>query len=420
MSGGGARGAYEAGVLEYLLDEFPRRLGHPVRFDIVTGTSVGAIHACYLAATQGEANTGTRLADIWRSFQLDAVFPLRPTDLVRVPWRLSGLARLRANVGEGDETAPQRLPGLFDTRWLDAIVFTQVPWEQIRRNIDGGRLRALAIAATEIATGRSVVFVENGTANTPINWGRDPFVIARPAHIGPQHALASAAIPMLFAAIRIEHTYYCDGGLRLNTPLAPALRLGADRILVIGLRHPATPEEEDRVARQREASFVSPTYLAGKALNALMLDRIETDVDRMRLFNEVLKTGIQAYGDEFLDRINEPIVRLRKRPYRVVHDVFLRPSEDLGVIAAEAMHGAVRSRGMRSWLSQNLARYAARGAFGEADLLSYLFFDKAYTERLIELGRKDAERAANDLAELFEGTADPEATGNGRGDGRRT
>jgi NTE family protein len=404
MSGGGARGAYEAGVLEYLLDEFPRQLGRQVHFDIVTGTSVGAIHACYLAATQGEAGTGTRLADIWRAFTLDSVFPLRATDLVRVPWRLSGLARLRASVGEGDESAPQRLPGLFDTRWLDAIVFTQVPWEQIRRNIDGGRLRALAIAATEIATGRSVVFVENGSGDAPLDWGRDPFVIARPVHIGPQHALASAAIPLLFAAIRIGHTYYCDGGLRLNTPLAPALRLGADRILVIGLRHPATAEEEDRIARRREASFVSPTYLAGKALNALMLDRIETDVDRMRLFNEVLKTGVQAYGEEFLGRINEPIVRLRKRPYRVVRDVFLRPSQDLGVIASEAMRSGVRSHGMRSWLSQNLARYAARGAVGEADLLSYLFFDGVYTEPLIELGRKDAAAAGNELAQLFEET----------------
>jgi len=182
------------------------------------------------------------------------------------------------------------------------------------------------------------------------------------------------------------------------------LRLGADRILVIGLRHPATAEEEDRIARRREASFVSPTYLAGKALNALMLDRIETDVDRMRLFNEVLKTGVQAYGEEFLDRINEPIVRLRKRPYRVVRDVFLRPSQDLGVIASEAMRSGVRSHGMRSWLSQNIARYAARGAVGEADLLSYLFFDGVYTEPLIELGRKDAAAAGNELAQLFEGT----------------
>jgi NTE family protein len=401
MSGGGARGAYEAGVLEYLLDELPERLGRPMRFDIVTGTSVGAIHACYVAATQGEAGAGARLAEIWRSFTLDTVFPVRPTDLVRVPWRLSGLASVGTLLPGSDESAPERLPGLFDTRWLDSIVLERVPWMRIRRNIEAGELRALAIAATEIATGRSVVFVENGDGDAPIDWGRDPFVIARPARIGPQHALASAAIPLIFAAIRIGRTYFCDGGLRLNTPLAPALRLGADRVLVIGLRHPATAEEEDRIARRRVANFISPTYLAGKALNALLLDRVETDVDRMRLFNEVLKTGVDTYGDEFLGRINEPIIRLRNRPYRIVRDVFLRPSEDLGVIASEAMRTEVHSHGVRSWLSQNVARYAARGAVGEADLLSYLFFDRAYTERLIELGRKDAERAEKKLIELF-------------------
>jgi NTE family protein len=401
MSGGGARGAYEAGVLEYLLDELPERLGRPVRFDIVTGTSVGAIHACYVAATQGTPLAGARLAEIWRSFTLDTVFPVRPADLVRVPWRLSGLGSVATLLPGSDDSAPERLPGLFDTRWLDSIVLDRVPWTRIRRNIDAGELRALAIAATEIATGRSVVFVENGDGDAPIDWGRDPFVVARPAHIGPQHALASAAIPLLFAAIRIGRTYFCDGGLRLNTPLAPALRLGADRVLVIGLRHPATAEEEDRIARRRIANYISPTYLAGKALNALLLDRVETDVDRMRLFNEVLRTGVETYGDEFLERINEPIIRLRNRPYRIVRDVFLRPSEDLGVIAADAMRTEVHSHGMRSWLSQNVARYAARGAVGEADLLSYLFFDRAYTERLIALGRQDAERAEKKLIELF-------------------
>jgi NTE family protein len=401
MSGGGARGAYEAGVLEYVLDELPKRLGRPVRFDIVTGTSVGAIHACYVAATQADAGSGRQLAEIWRSLTLDTVFPVRATDLVRVPWRLSGLGRVGTLLPGGDDAAPERLPGLFDTRWLDSIVLEHVPWTHIRRNIEAGELRALAIAATEIATGRSVVFVENGDGEHAIDWGRDPFVVARPARIGPQHALASAAIPLLFAAIRIGRTYFCDGGLRLNTPLAPALRLGADRVLVIGLRHPATQEEEDRIARRRIASFNSPTYLAGKALNALLLDRIETDVDRMRLFNEILQTGIDTYGEEFLARINEPIVRLRNRPYRIVRDVFLRPSEDLGVIASEAMRADVHSHGMRSWLSQNVARYAARGAVGEADLLSYLFFDRAYTERLIALGRADAKRAEKNLIELF-------------------
>jgi NTE family protein len=402
MSGGGARGAYEAGVLSYVFEELPKRIGRPVRFDIVTGTSVGAIHACYVAAAQGEPGMAERLMDIWRAFSLDTVFPVHPRDLVRVPWRLSGFANVRGLLPGANGRLPERMPGLLDTRWLETIVYDQVPWAKIRKNIRAGDLETLAIAATEIATGRSVVFIENGN-EAAVDWGRDPFVVARPVRIGPVHALASAAIPLVFATIRIGSTYYCDGGLRLNTPLAPALRLGANRILVIGLRHEADPDEEDRLARRRVANFLSPTYLAGKALNALLLDRIDSDVERMRLFNTVLETGVGAYGTEFLERINEKLVRVRKRPYRIVRDVFVRPSEDLGAMAAESLHSAVRPHGVRSWLSQSIARYAARGAIGEADLLSYLFFDSAYTERLIELGRADARRAESELAELFGG-----------------
>jgi NTE family protein len=287
MSGGGARGAYEAGVLSYIFDELPARLGRPVHFDIVTGTSVGAIHACWVAATQDDPEAGRRLAALWRSLTFEKVFPVGVTDVFRVPWRLIGLSPARRWIPAGDGKAPDRLPGMFDTRWLESLVLGQIPWDRLRRNIDQSRLYALAIAATEIATGRSVVFVDSkeGTAQ----WPRDPFVIARAAQIGPAHALASAAIPLIFPAVRIDNAYCYDGGLRLNTPLAPALRLGADRVLVIGLRYQRKAEEEDLIAGERLANYSSLTYLAGKALNALLLDRVEYDVDRLRLFNAILE-----------------------------------------------------------------------------------------------------------------------------------
>jgi len=230
---------------------------------------------------------------------------------------------------------------------------------------------------------------------------RGPFVVARPARINPAHALASAAIPLLFPAIRISGAYYCDGGLRRNTPLAPALPLGADRVVVIGLRHQTSREEEDRLAHRREANSSSTTYLAGKVLNALLLDRIEYDVDRLRLFNAILESGVRTYGDEFLARINEPIVELRNTPYRIISNLFLRPSEDLGVIASDCLNKQPATRGVREWLSRNIARYAARGALGEADLFSYLFFDRCYAERLMDLGRRDAAAATEELVTFF-------------------
>lgn len=399
LSGGGARGAYEAGVLSYLFEDFPARLGRPVHFEIVTGTSVGAVHACYIAAAQQEPGAGMRLLDIWRSLSLDRVFAVGAIDLIRVPWQLLGFGGIRPALPAAG-SVPERLPGLFDTAWLESIVLESIAWTSLRRNLTEGTVHALAIAATEIATGRSIVFVDKH-GDTDIDWAGDRFVIPRATEIGPAHALASAAIPLVFPAVRIDRTYYCDGGLRLNTPLSPALRLGAERVLVIGLRYPRPAEEEDRIARRREANVMQPTYLFGKALNALLLDRVEYDVDRMRLFNAILDAGVRAYGPEFLVRINEPILALRKTPYRIIRDCMLRPSKDLGVLAAECLRHQTRSRGLRDWLSRNVVRFAGHGALGEADLLSYLFFDRCYADHLIELGRHDAAQAADELVAFF-------------------
>ncbi len=398
LSGGGARGAYEAGILSYLFRDLPARLGRAVHFDIVTGTSVGGIHACCVAAWQQEPGAFARLLDIWRSLSLDRVFRVGAMDLVRVPWQLLGFFSTRPPL-PATRDLPQRLPGLFDTSWLESIVIENIVWKSIHRNIDEGNVQALALVATEIVTGRSVVFADTHTGSIR-QWPHDPFVVARSTRLGPPHALASAAIPLVFPAVQIDHRYYCDGGLRLNTPLAPALRLGAEKVLVIGLRHPRAPDEQDRLACRREANFSAPAYLVGKALNALLLDRIEYDIDRLRLFNRILETGARVYGSDFMERINEPIVTERGAPYRIVQELTLRPSKDLGELAAECLQQR-RARGLRDWLSRNVVRYVERGTLGEADLLSYLFFDRCYTEHLVALGRRDAEQASDSLVEFL-------------------
>jgi NTE family protein len=400
MSGGGARGAYEAGVLSYILDELRPRLGRPVPFDIITGTSVGAVHACYMAACDQSAADGQQLIELWRSLSLDAVFSLGASDLWRVPWELLGLRSVTRLLPARGDKIPERIPGLFETGWLETLVAERVDWDRLERNLAEDRLHALAVAATEIATGRSVVFVHTKSGKLP-RWARDPFVVARAARIGPAHALASAAIPLIFPAVRIDRTFYCDGGLRLNTPLAPALRLGADRVLVIGLRYGRSPEDEDRLARAREAHYSSPTYMLGKALNALLLDRIEYDVDRMRLFNAILERGVEAYGAGFLKTINEPIIEQRNTPYRIIRNVMVRPSKDLGVLAGECLRHQSTNSTLRSWLSRNVVRFANRSGLGEADLLSYLLFDRCYADHLIELGRHDAKASADEIAEFF-------------------
>ncbi|MCX8072247.1 MAG: patatin-like phospholipase family protein [Candidatus Binatia bacterium] len=401
LSGGGARGAYEAGVLAYLLEELPLKLGRRVRFELITGTSVGAVHAVYLAAHQDDADVARRLRQVWLSLSLDRVFtPRRLGDLVRAPLRLLGLGEQPPPLPPTRGGVPERLPGLFDTGWLEDIILTNIDWARLRERIDSGALDALALAATEIATGRSVVFIDRG-GRPLVPWSYDPFVVARATQIGPAHALASAAIPLFFPALRIDRTYYCDGGLRLNTPLAPAVRLGADRILVVSLRHSRPPAEEDRLARKREAAYNSLSYLAGKALNALLIDRVEQDLQRLRALNAIFEKGTALYGSDFLQRLNAALGADRSSPYRIVRDFLIHPSRDLGEVAAECMRHRSRASSMREWLSRNLAWAVSRGTIGEADLLSYVYFDSCYAAHLIELGWKDAAAAEQELVRFF-------------------
>jgi NTE family protein len=397
MSGGGARGAYEVGVLAFLLDELPRRLGRPLPLDILTGTSVGAIHACYAAATANVPGAGARLVEIWRSLSVDGVYDLRVPDMLSVPLRLLGVA-------SPPSPSDERLAGLLDTRPLEELVRSSIPWNELRRRLDAREVEAVAVAATEIASGKSVVWIDRPSGELR-GWARDPFVMARPVRLAPIHALASAAIPVLFPALSVDGSYYCDGGLRLNTPLSPALRLGADRLLVVGLRHVATPAEDAALAKPREENYSSLTYLTGKVLNALLLDHVDYDVDRLVLMNAILEHGTRAYGPDFLARINETIEQLRGTPYRIVRHVYLQPSRDLGVMAAECLEHRERGRGLRAWLADSVVRYAVRGVDVEADLLSYLFFDRCYAEHLIDLGRTDAAARADELAALFDEAA---------------
>jgi len=407
MSGGGARGAYEAGVLSYVLDELPGRLGAPLRFRIVTGTSVGAIHACYVAASLGQPGAGARLLDIWRALEIGGVYRLGLRDVAGLPLRLLGLTRPRTAPAEAG--IPERLTGLLDSLPLERIVRERIAWDDLRRNLDTGVLEAVAVTATEIASGKSIVWVDN-REGVVRRWARDPFVLARPTRLGPGHALASAAIPFLFPAPRIDGAYYCDGGLRLNTPLAPALRLGADRLLIIGLRHVPTATEEAALAAHHEASFGSLIYLGGKVLNALLLDHVDYDVDRLRLVNAILDTGVRTYGPAFLARINETVEELRGTPYRVVRNVYILPSRDPGVMAAECLAAHRHPAGLRAWLSDAALRYTVHGAAAEADLLSYIYFDGCYADHLIALGRADAAAHEDELLAFFRGETAPPGT----------
>jgi NTE family protein len=399
FSGGGARGAYEAGVVRYIVEELPKRLGHPVHFDILCGTSVGAIHACYLAATAHLGpERGAKLVDFWTTMRLEEILPLSMRDLLSLPGRLLGLRRTAARMRSGE--APERLYGLLDTRALEKLVMRAIPWRSIRPNVKLGLVGAVCVAATQIGTGNVVDFIETRDRLVP-RWTRDPTIVPRPTRLLPTHALASAAIPLLFPAVRVASTYYADGGLRLNTPLAPALRLGADRVLVIALRQNPQQASEAALTEQRVEHYGSPVFLFGKVLNALLLDHIDTDLARMRVLNEILRDGQKAFGGEFMERINTVAERERGQHFRCIEDVVVRPSADLGRLAGQILRNISKTRDRSPLIRLAARNLGGGGSSPESDLLSYLLFDGEFLAPLADLGFSDARAREEELCRFF-------------------
>ena len=393
LSGGGSRGAYEAGIIHYLRTDLARRLGRHVPLDIVSGTSVGAINAAFLAATMADPDAqAAQLVASWRALRIEELISLRPMDVLRAIRLLLG--------GEPPAPAPGsfRYGGLIETSGLERFVIRVIPWRAIDRNLRDRHLHAISVSSTHVGTGHTVVFLSSAEP-VPREWSRDPFVRHRAARIGPRHVLASAAIPMLFPAVKIGDEYYTDGGLRQNTPMSPAIRLGADRLLLVSLRHVAP--EPKQLERERAEAYPKPLFLAGKALNALLLDHTEYDLARMQRINLILEAGVSSFGDKFEDMMNHALIRLRGAPLRRIQAVHIRPSEDIGALAAEFVaSGRMRVHGVVA--RRLIQRLAAGEARHESDLLSYLLFDGMFAEQLIDLGRHDAARKADELAELFD------------------
>lgn len=381
MSGGGARGAYEVGVLNYLYGEFVQREGRVPSFDVVSGTSVGAVHATALAATAQEPQSGMlRLADFWLGQNLSDILRFSFRQATRLP---------RVWLG-GSEAA-----GIFDPRPLAQVISREIPWRQLVRNLKAGRVKALTVSATNVRTGRSTLYVDRARG-VPLPSGSLRIVI-QPTHILPQHVLASAAMPIVFPPVRIGNDYFCDGGVRLNTPTAPAIQLGVDRMFVIGV---TTPQRHGQIELGRTPGA---SFLIGKAVDALMLDHIEHDLEAVSLINDILEDAIEAGGKDFLDRMNAVAERNGRRARRLVRTFTLHPSSDIGALAGD--HLRTHRPQLSKLLGRTLLRLLEVGEGSDADLASYLLFDGDFARLLIELGRADARRAHDGLVEFLFGAA---------------
>ena len=390
LSGGGARGAYEVGVLKYVLGRLSARLGEWSRPQIFCGTSVGAINACAVAAHHDLPDFGVlRLAESWSGLSLESVFRLGWGDLAALARWLMGQVR------------PGGPQSLLDAAPLAELVRTAIPWKNLHQGVEGRRVLGVSVSCTDVETGHTVVFLETCRPFSTYSRGALEWVEAR---LIPQHALASAAIPIIFPTVRIGGRMYSDGSLRQNTPIAPALRLGAGRALIIGLRAPPAPTPMVRQAPGERQAFSSPIYLFGKLLDALLLDRVEADLSNLRQVNlalgELQKLAPLAIG-------NEPVAAALEAAgggLRPVTDLFLRPSQDLGQLAAHVLsRPAVKARlsGPAGYLLRRLGEAAGRG--DPSDMLSYLLFDSEYAGELMDLGERDAQARHDELEQFLAG-----------------
>ncbi len=372
LSGGGARAAYQAGVLRYVAEAFPE-----ADFPVLTGVSAGAINAAFLANASGALPAATQhLAQSWGTLDLDDVFTMETG--MGFWWKL-----LRQGASPALGTPPpsgevRRTHGLADTTPLWHYLRERLGADPegggalpgIAANLDAGRLRAVAMLATDYGTGQTVTWVQ-GRPFEP--WER-PNRVSRHTRLTVDHIMASTSLPFLFPAVQIDGAWYGDGGIRLAAPLAPAVHLGADRILVVSTRYARSREE---AARPATHGYPPAAQILGTLMNAVFLDALDQDAFTLERINTLVRELPAAK-------------RHRMRPVRLLQ---IRPSVDLGRLAhgfEATLPGPIRT----------LAASLGSGETASPDWLSVLLFQHAYTARLLEVGYGDARRQ-RDALEAF-------------------
>lgn len=369
LSGGGARAAYQVGVLRLLAREFP-----DVVPGILTGVSAGGINAGFLASHQESyAEKLELLAELWSNLRIDAVFRVDLRDMTSRTLRWGG--RL---LGGGRHPLPLAR-SLVDTAPLRELVARMMnadgaSFPGIAQSLDAGWLRAVALTASSYTTGQSVTWVQTRDDCRIETWER-PARKSISCRIGVDHVLASAALPFFFPAVEVDGHWYGDGGIRLTTPLAPAVHLGAKRIIAVSTRYARSQAEADQPAIN---GYPPPAQVAGVLYNAIFLDQLDGDALEMR-------------------RLNSLIARLpesERNGLRQIDLLLLRPSVDLGRLANE--YEAQLPRPLR-FLTRGLGTRETRSN----DMLSLVMFQGDYVRRLIALGEADAAARIADLRKFL-------------------
>lgn len=371
LTGGGARAAYQVGLIRGLARHFPH-----LKIQIVTGVSAGAINAVFLASSRGTLSERAEiLAEMWGELNCSDIYQFDWRSLVPFRSALSSLFPKRK------WSKPR---GLVDTSPLAKLMQRVLgvgpgePIPGIVENIKSGDLNSVALMTLDYSTGQSVRWVQGRQLDSY----EGPNRRAVATSLTVEHVLASAALPFVFPAVRIGNSWHGDGGIRLAAPLSPCVHLGADRIIAMSTGYIASPEE---AAMPEIDGYPPAAQILGQLVNAIFIDAVDEDVVRMERMNQLLRA---------LD--------VRERAgLRPIDLLVLRPSQDLGKIAGE----------YEEYLPGKLklaTRALGTGETNSPDLVSMLMFEPHYTHRLIELGEADLDARLDEVRE-FLGELAPQA-----------
>ncbi len=397
LSGGGARGAYEAGILHYIRTMLPPKL-RAVNLDVLCGSSVGAINASYLASMAHDIpRQGWEIRQVWENLRSENIYR-RDSGAF---WNFLSKSGMGVFLNFFLNKKTSHFAGFLDTSPFLPYIEKIIPWNMIPKNIQSGFVKAVSIVATNIFTGRMELFIEKAPE---VEYTGD--YIHHFTNVQPIHAKASAAIPLIFPTVQIDGVSYSDGGLRLNTPLSPAIQLGADSLLVIGLHHRSKPGEKipsHGIRGQRPAMG----QVLGRVMNAMFLDRIQYDLEQLERINRIIDWGEILHGDSFLADLNKMLERknikgdIASRGLKRLSVLRIRPSEDIGELFSHCFR---RGKNLNlSSFEKFLVHILDIDPSGGIDFLSYISFLPDYLKKLLDLGFEDARSNHTALKEFFEG-----------------
>jgi NTE family protein len=364
MTGGGARAAYQVGVVRAIY-EILKKDQH--LFDIITGNSAGAINSTYLAANAKDWDVATtNLMALWKRIKPQNIYDLRARTISELGMKWLGGTMLGGLTSKGSD-----INHVLDTAPLRKLLSREIEFHHIQQNLADNSLHGVALSTTNYNSGSNVIFYQG--SNDISDWARsDRFSVREDLNL--DHLMASAAIPFFFPPIKVGESYYGDGCIRQTTPLSPAIHLGADKIIAIGVRY---PHNQQRMQDLAFSPFKNPSIgqITGVMMNAIFLDSLEADVERMLKINELILDG-------------------HHKEFKSIPIFTVRPTRDLGKMTEK----------LNEELPATL-RYLLKG-IGVSDkegldLLSYLAFDQSYTVPLMELGYEDTYKVKNQLIDFI-------------------